>query len=210
MMFEIETSGAAPNEGCTLGIRMKLESEGARHTQERLTERLIGHHGALRGRLISGATWIPITDHAKDKHRRIKSRAKSIQPSLVRSFPRAGSKAGYQQSRVRLGEAIHSDYSKPQSASSRRAGFAALASPAEVSRDWAMKPLPRLFKGVTRVAFSNDRSAAASPVMTTSVSERAQSVRPEQLGILRSRLSERQQPGASRIFPGGEVAFFCT
>ncbi|KAM3657130.1 uncharacterized protein VK521_012772 isoform 2-T2 [Ammospiza maritima maritima] len=53
MMFEIEASGATPNEG--LGIMMKLEPEGARHTQERLTERLTGHHRALRGRLISGA-----------------------------------------------------------------------------------------------------------------------------------------------------------
>ncbi|XP_074398320.1 uncharacterized protein LOC141729316 [Zonotrichia albicollis] len=35
MMFEIEASGASPNKGHSLGIRMKLEPEGARHTQER-------------------------------------------------------------------------------------------------------------------------------------------------------------------------------
>ncbi|XP_066416664.1 uncharacterized protein [Molothrus aeneus] len=67
MMFEIEASGATHNNGHSLGIRMKLEPEGARHTQERLTERLTGDHGALRGRLISGAMWILVTDHPKDK-----------------------------------------------------------------------------------------------------------------------------------------------
>ncbi|KAM3659013.1 uncharacterized protein VK521_013004 isoform 1-T1 [Ammospiza maritima maritima] len=30
-------------------------------------QRLTGDHGALRGRLIAGATWIPITYHPKDK-----------------------------------------------------------------------------------------------------------------------------------------------
>ncbi|KAM7001819.1 uncharacterized protein RBU47_010833 [Passerculus sandwichensis] len=39
MMFEIKASGATPNEGHSLGIRMELEPEGARHTQERLTEK---------------------------------------------------------------------------------------------------------------------------------------------------------------------------
>ncbi|KAL9820631.1 uncharacterized protein GJ701_017624 [Geothlypis trichas] len=76
-----------------------------------------------------------------------------------------------------------------------------MASPAEVSRDSAMQPLPCLFKGATREAFSNSQRVVAPPVTAASVSECARSVRPEQLGLLRSTLSERQQPvpaGSSR------------
>ncbi|XP_077032805.1 uncharacterized protein LOC129121053 [Agelaius phoeniceus] len=46
---------------------------------------------------------------------------------------------------------------------------------------------------------------AAPPVATASVSECARSVRPEQLSVLRSTLSKRHQPGASRTFPADEV-----
>ncbi|XP_074390429.1 uncharacterized protein LOC141725191 [Zonotrichia albicollis] len=54
MMSEIEASGATANKGHSLGIRVKLEPKAARHTQERLTKKLTGHHEAFQGRLISG------------------------------------------------------------------------------------------------------------------------------------------------------------
>ncbi|XP_066427605.1 polypeptide N-acetylgalactosaminyltransferase 18-like [Molothrus aeneus] len=84
---------------------MKVEPEGARHTQEREVKLDISSHGEV-------------------------------------------------------GKAIHSEYAEPQSPTGRCAGFAALPSPGEVSRDSAMKPLPFLFKGVTRAAFSNGRGVA--------------------------------------------------
>ncbi|XP_077041969.1 uncharacterized protein LOC129125630 [Agelaius phoeniceus] len=61
-----------------------------------------------------------------------------------------------------------------------------------------------------QVAFGNGPGVAAPPVMMASVSERARSVRPEQLSVLRTMLSQRHQPGASSTFPADEVAFLCT
>ncbi|XP_071308458.1 uncharacterized protein [Agelaius tricolor] len=60
-------------------------------------------------------------------------------------------------------------------------------------------------RSAIRVAFGSCPGVVASPVATASVSERARSVRPEQLSVLRSTLSKRQRPGASRSFPAEEV-----
>ncbi|XP_054372302.1 uncharacterized protein LOC118698530 isoform X13 [Molothrus ater] len=61
-----------------------------------------------------------------------------------------------------------------------------------------------------QVAFGNGPGVATPPVTTASVSERARSVRPEQLSVLRSTLSKRHQPGASRSFPADKAAFLCS
>ncbi|XP_071298200.1 uncharacterized protein [Agelaius tricolor] len=65
-------------------------------------------------------------------------------------------------------------------------------------------------QGAIQAAFGNGPGVAAPPVMMASVSERAPSVRPEQLSVLRTMLSQRHQPGASSTFPADEVAFLCT
>ncbi|XP_077042595.1 uncharacterized protein LOC143695279 isoform X1 [Agelaius phoeniceus] len=54
------------------------------------------------------------------------------------------------------------------------------------------------------------RSCGVPPPGRASASERARSVRPEEPGLLRRRLSERQQPSDSRNFPAGEAAFLRT
>ncbi|XP_077046751.1 uncharacterized protein LOC143695705 [Agelaius phoeniceus] len=92
-----------------------------------------------------------------------------------------------------VGKAIHSEYAEPQSPTGRRTGCAALSSPAEESRDSLMKPLPFLFKGVTRVALGTGRGVTAYPVTTPSISERGQRVRPQEPGIIRRTLTKKQQ-----------------
>ncbi|XP_077048876.1 uncharacterized protein LOC143696456 [Agelaius phoeniceus] len=109
-------------------------------------------------------------------------------PSWVRGFPQAGSKSGSQQSSS--GEQGHPLRAcQAPIPSGRWTGFAALMGP------------------VCRV---RNRRGAAAPPVTPSVSERARSVRPEQPSVLRSRLSKRHQPGASRTFPADEAAFLRT
>ncbi|XP_077030772.1 uncharacterized protein LOC129135208 isoform X3 [Agelaius phoeniceus] len=95
-------------------------------------------------------------------------------------------------SAVKFKRAICSEHAKLPSPAGRRTGFAALASPA------------------FRAAIRNRRGVAAHPTTTASASERGRSVRPEEPGLLRRRLSKRQRPGASRTFPADKAAFLRT
>ncbi|XP_071308586.1 uncharacterized protein [Agelaius tricolor] len=130
--------------------------------------------------------------------------SKRHQPGASRTFPadevqmhcihgRAPHPGKYSRiSAVKFKRAICSEHAKLPSPTGRQTGFAALASPA------------------FRAAVRNRRGVAAHPTTMASASERGRSVRPEEPGLLRSRLSKRQRPGASRTFPADKAAFLRT
>ncbi|XP_038004212.1 uncharacterized protein LOC119705643 isoform X2 [Motacilla alba alba] len=112
-------------------------------------------------------------------------------------------------SQGQVGKAIDSADVQPPSRTGQCTGFPAHVGLVGVLQVFAMKPLNFLIHHPIWVAIRASQGVVADPATTASASEHGQSVRPEDLGILKN-VSKIQQPGASRDCSDGEAAFFCT